>query len=287
MTQTSKKPVDVKAKLSLPSDYNEPSDDFREYWQLIFGRKNVGKTSLGASYPDSLTFQLERGRKNLSIRMVPAKNEKPLTYKTLKNYLELFCAADGDEYRIAVFDTIDAMYEICYNFVMQNYGVVKPSDTGDGPGVWNEIKETFDGLIAMVQDAGKVGVFISHEKAKDHKNADGTVLERIEPSCTGQAISAVQRYCDYVFHYDFCVNDRVVTIRSTDNNVWTSCGRNETFLDPDGSEIKRLLIPSGDPTEGYSVLERGFRNELRDYDYVPPKKPTSPAKKTTTPAKKK
>lgn len=289
MTQTkSKKPVEVKAKLSLPTSYNEPTDDFREYWQLIFGRKNVGKTSLAASYPDSLTFQMERGRKNLSIRMVPKKEEKPLDYKRLKEYLELFCEADKDEYRIAVFDTIDAMYEICYNYVMKNYGVVKPADTGDGPGVWNEIKETFDSLIAMVQDAGKVGVFISHEKAKDHKNADGTVLERIEPSCTGQAISAVQRYCDYVFHYDFCVNDRVITVRSTTNNVWTSCGRNETFLDPDGTEVNRLLIPSDDPTAGYDILERGFQNKLRDYDYVAPKvKPTTPAKKTTAPVKKK
>jgi len=286
MTRTQPERKVTTSKLTLPTELNEPSDDLLDYFALIFGRKNVGKSTFGASYTDALNFQMERGRKNLPIRMVPPKGEKPLTFKTFKEYLRLFC--DDKELRVAVIDTIDAAYELTYNYVLSQYGdVATPQQTGDGPGVWNEIKNTFDDLIAMVQDAGKSIVFISHEKAKDHTNADGTVLERIEPSCSQQAIGVVQRYCDFVFHYDWVCNDRVMTIRSTDNIVWTSCGRNDMFLDPDGEPLKRIKIPD-DPEAGYETLEKAFLGELRDYDWQPPKqtKQIKPANKTGKPVKK-
>lgn len=275
MTRESK----VATKLKLPTEYNEPPDDFLAYFCLIFGRKNIGKSTLGSSWPNSINFQLERGRKNLPILMVPRKGEKPLTLKTFGDYFKLFCES---EHEAAVIDTLDALYDMIYSGVLRRYGesITKPQDTRDGPGVWNEIKYVLDDFISQAQDAGKTLIFISHERSREHNNADGTVLERIEPSCTGQAIAVVQRYCDYVFHYDWVTNDRVITVRSTDNIVWTSCGRNETFLDPDGEELKRIKIPNN-PDLGFDTLERAFKGELRDYDWQPPKKQTNnkPARK--------
>lgn len=280
MTQKSNKTAVVKpvsTKLILPTEINEPSDNFLDYFILFFGRKNIGKSTLAASYPNAITFMFERGRKNLPILLV-----SPKTLKEFQEYFKQFLISDLE---VGILDTLDAMYEMIYRGVLLPYGVTKPADTGDGPGVWNEIRDVLDEFVGMAQEAGKRLVFVSHEKEKEHSNADGTVLQRIEPSCTGQAIGIVQRYCDFVFHYDWVTNDRVMTLRSTDNIVWTSCGRNDMFLDPDGVPLKRIKIPN-DPEEGFNTLEKAFLGELRDYDYVPPKAPkTSPAMKTGKPKK--
>ena len=263
----------VSNKFMLPTEINEPSDNLLDYFGLIFGRKNIGNSTFGASFPDSINFQTERGRKNLPLLMVPRRGEPALTFKSMKGYLDDFCS--NSDFQVGVIDTLDAWYDLVYRHVCEMYGV----NEAQGPEIWNEIKHTVDDFIAQVQDAGKVLWFISHEKKQKHDNADGTVIERIEPSCTGQAIAVVQRYCDFVFHYDWCNNERVMTIRNTDNLIWTACGRDDMFLDVDGNALKRIRIPN-DPEAGFNTLCMAFEGELRDYDWQPPKKPvSSPQKK--------
>lgn len=275
----------VATKLSLPTVANVPSDDLLDYFVMIFGRKNIGKSTFGSSYPDALTFMLERGRQNLAIMMVPKKGDKPLTFKSFREYFTMFC--ESDAYQVGVIDTIDALYNLIYQHFIAEYGgdMKEIQRSGNSFAFWDDVKPTFESFVAMAQDAGKKLVFISHEKAKDKPNADGTVLERIEPSCSGPALEIVQRYCDLVFHYDWVTNDRVLTLRSQDNAVWTSNGRNDRFLDPDGTPLNRIKIPN-DPEMGFMTLESAFNGELRDYDYVAPKtttktKPSTP-KKTGT-----
>lgn len=289
MTQkTAPKPTVVATKLVLPTSVNEPSDDLTSYFLTLFGRKSIGKSTFGASAPGSINFQLERGRRGLSILMVPKKNEPALTFKTFGNYFTLFC--NNDDLHTGVIDTIDAWYDLAHAHFFSEYGYATMKELGEGGdsfNFWADLKGYFEDRIIEAQDAGKTLIFISHEKLKQKPNTDGTTLERIEPTCGKPCFDIIQRYCDFVFHYDWVANDRVITIRSTDNLVWTSCGRNEMFCDPDGTPLKRIKIPSDDPEAGFETLEAAFRGELRDYDYTPPKpkKPLGPAKKTG-PAKK-
>lgn len=291
------KPTVVATKLTLPTTVNQPSDDLLSYYITIFGRKGIGKSTFGASYPDALSFMLERGRRNLSISMVPKQGEPSLTFKTFTEYFTLFCKSD--DLRVGVLDTIDALFDMTHAFYLEDYGYSGDykglCEAGESFNFWASIKSYLEERIQQAQDAGKVLVFISHEKLKEKPNADGTMLERIEPTCGKACFDIVQRYCDFVFHYDWVANDRVLTIRSTDNLVWTSCGRNEMFCDPDGTQLKRIKIPSDDPEAGFETLEKAFQGELRDLDYPPPKPPkkssfgpkkTSPATKAGTSSKK-
>lgn len=296
MTQKALKPTVVATKLTLPTTVNQPSDDLLSYYITIFGRKGIGKSTFGASYPDALSFMLERGRRNLSISMVPKQGEPSLTFKTFTEYFNLFCKSD--DLRVGVLDTIDALFDMVHAHYFSEYGYATLKELGEGGdsfNFWADVKGYLEDVIQKAQDAGKVLVFISHEKLKEKPNADGTMLERIEPTCGKACFDIVQRYCDFVFHYDWVANDRVLTIRSTDNLVWTSCGRNEMFCDPDGTQLKRIKIPSDDPEAGFETLEKAFQGELRDLDYEPPKPPkkssfgpkkTSPTAKAGTPSKK-
>ena len=263
----------VKTKLSLPTAPNEPPQTLIAYTTLIFGRKNVGKSTLGSSYPNSINFQYERGRRNLEIVMLPEQGGPPLDLDNTRKYFDLVA---NSEFETAVIDTIDAFYDMVYRGVCEENGVTKPGDGGNGAEVWREVAQTVEDLLGVIQDAGKSLVLISHEKEKSHNNSDGTSLERLEPSCTGQATGVIQRMCDNVFHYDWVANDRVMTLRSPDNLVWTSIGLDsDRFLDPDGEPLRRIVIPN-DPTKGYETLNKAFENKLRDYDWEPPKPVKSP-----------
>lgn len=288
MTQKAPKPTVVATKLTLPTGINEPSDDLLSFFLTIFGRKGIGKSTFGASYPDAITFMLERGRRNLSIRMVPKKEEGKLTFESFSKYFTLFC--NDDDLRAGVIDTIDALFDLVHAHYFAEYGYATMKELGDGGdsfNFWADVKGYLEDRIQQAQDAGKTLVFISHEKLKEKPNSDGTMIERIEPTCGKVCFDIVQRYCDFVFHYDWVANDRVITIRSTDNLVWTSCGRNEMFCDPDGTQLKRITIPSNDPEAGFETLEKAFMGEVRDHDYTPPKPLKKPAPKLVGPAKKK
>lgn len=270
MTRNSTKPTVVKTILSLPTVINEPSDDLLEYFVGIFGRKGIGKSSLASTWPEAINFQTEPGRRNLPILMVPKKGEPPLNLETFNKYFQLFLKSDN---RVAVIDTIDGWYDLVCRDLLVQYGHSNQdemSKAGDAYSYWADVQNQLENCFLEARDAGKTLVVVSHEKAKQKPNSDGTALDRVEMTCAKKPTELIQRYCDFVFHYDWVTNDRVLTIRNRDNLVWTSCGRNDMFLDHEGNELNRIKMPS-DPESGFDHVEKAFKGGCRDYDYKPPK----------------
>jgi len=259
------RPSKVTTSLSLPTSPNEPSDNLSDYTVLIFGRKGIGKSTLGSSWPDSINFQTEPGRRNLPIIMLPENPGEHLTWKSCLDYFSLF--AESKDYQTAVIDTVDRLYDLCYNHVCQhNFGIEQPSEAGrDSSSVWKSIKNEFEQGLEMARSTGKTLVFVSHDRETNQE--DDT---RIEPTCPGQARNVMQAICDIVLHYYFYSGKRILGIRNYDNTSWCSCGLNEHFLDPDGDPLERVELPN-DPTKVFSTVQKAFNNELRDFDYVPPK----------------
>lgn len=256
----------IKASLSLPEGPNVPSEELVDYTALTFGRKNIGKSTLGSSWPNSLNFQTEPGRRNLPIFMLPHKGEK-FTWPNIKEYFEMF--AENSNLQTAVIDTVDRLYTLCYNHVCSEWGVEQPSQAGyDSSSLWNAIKTEFEAGIELARSTGKTLHFISHER-KSNKEDD----ERFEPTCPGQCLATMQAICDFVMHYHFMANQRVIAIRCYDNTSWAGCGIDHKFLDPNGTPLEKFALPN-DAGEVYSTIEKAFNNELYDISYIPPKTKT-------------
>ena len=277
VTQDKKKHIKGQIQVALPVEANVPPDNLGESIITIYGRKGIGKTSLAAQFPGSITCMFERGRRNLPIKQVPQKGEDKLGWDTFKDYVELFLGSD--EYQTLVMDTIDRAYDRCLESVCKEKGCKHPNDKNDYGKTWGEIKAEFDALLGVIQDSGKGLVLISHEKAKSlgksvegmrrEDSEDSYEYKRWEPSCSKQAFEVIEEVCDFVFYYGFESEHRCITVRSPNDLAWTSCGM-DRFLDPDGTPINKFNVGASEQ-EAYQNLLRAYNGELRDLDYVPPR----------------
>jgi len=261
-------------KLVLPTQENTPPTDLDESIITIYGRKGIGKTSLAAQFEGSLTFMYERGRRNLPIRQVDK-----LDWERTLGYVEL--ALEDDSVGTLVMDTVDRMYEQCMIYVCKRAGCSHPNDKNDYGKTWQAVKAEFDALLGVIHDSGKGLILLSHETAKPlTKSSKGLrredteavfQYERVEPTCSKQAFETIQEICDFVFYYGYTDEYRTITVRSSNDIAWTSCGIGDTFLDPDGNAISTFKVGTT-PQEAYKSLMSAYNNELYDINYVPPKK---------------
>lgn len=271
----------ISTSLSLPTAVNTLSTDFADQCALYFGRKSWGKTTLISQYPDVLVMVLEPGRRNLEIMQLPKPGEK-VNWELVVEYTALFIDSD---YRRIAFDTLDRLYALCLKFItlqMSNGQFDDPQRCENErsiPGFYVATQNVFEEFLEGIQAAGKNFILTSHDKKVVSKHPITLEKEeRIEPSCSGSAWKIAQSMCDYVFHLEFLNKQRVVTVRDLDNIALAACGRNDVFLDPDGKELSRFVVPNEAPKVFETVLA-AYNNELRDVDYEPPAKPLVTKKK--------
>ncbi len=260
--------------LTLPTEDNIPPDQLSDSALLLYGRKAIGKTTLASQFPGSLTFMLERGRRNLRIRQVSPKG-----WEQFLEYKDLFI--ESEDYQHAIMDTIDKLYLFCFNYICYNAGIKHPDQSSKSYEVWDAIESEFTEAIYELQASGKGLIFLSHEKAKPlvvrtkplrrDDDEEEEKIARMEPSCRPAGIRVVQEICDYVFYYCFVRNQRVMCVRSPNEYAWTACGLDDHFLDPEGNPIQRFLVGSS-PVSSYQSLLDAYDNKLYDMDYTPPKK---------------
>lgn len=265
--------------ISLPGEANEPPTSLEEVIVTIFGRKNIGKSSLAALFEGAVTFMFERGRRNLSIFQIPKKGEPDLDWVRFRAYRDLICGSS--DFVRPVFDTIERAYECCFQCVCREHGVTHPDEKDKPYLLWNAIKYEFEEVVNSFKDAGKPPIFVSHEKLKplikkapglrrDGMEESTIKYDRIEPSISGQALAVIEEICDYVFYYGYKDGKRTITVRSPLDIIWTACGMgDETFRDPDNNPVECFAVGNS-AEEAYKTVLAAFNNQIRDIDYIPP-----------------
>lgn len=265
----------LSTSLSLPTEVNELSTDFASQCALWFGRKSWGKSTLLSQYPGLLLMMLEPGRRNLPIAQIPKPGEK-ICWELIVEYTGLFIESD---YTVIGYDTLDRLYAACLKFItsqMSGGEFDDPQQCEDDrsvPGFYVGTQKVFEEFLENIQANGKNFILTSHDKKVVSKHPITLEKEeRIEPSCSGSAWKIAQSMCDYVFHLEFVNKQRVVTVRDLDNIALAACGRNDVFLDPDGKELSRFVIPN-EASKVYETVLAAYNNELRDIAYEAPAKP--------------
>lgn len=259
----------VTTSLSLPTNSNVPPTELTDYNQMIYGRKQWGKSTLFTQFPDSLHLQFEPGRRGIS-----AKSVWPRSYSEAVEYVGLFIDSD---YRAAIFDTIDRFYDM----MLREECLVLSGGEKDHPGkfgkegyqIWDYVKTKFEQIFIDIIDSGKQFLLISHDKKVEQKDRDGKEWVRVEPTCKPAAWKIAQSMCDFVYHGDFLDGSRIITVRDLDNTTLASCNPDiECYLDPEGKPLRRFQIPNVRDA-AFTTLEEAFYNKHYDVDFTPPKKP--------------
>lgn len=284
-----------KAASVLPDSSNVPPDSLDQFISTIFGRKNIGKSSLAAEFPGNITLMFERGRKNLSIYQIT-----DLDWETARQARDEII--ETGKFQRVTLDTVDRAYDACFDWVCSINGIKHPDNHASPWMIWKEITGEFTDFIDSFRQADIGITFVSHEKikplvtkAKGLKREGGSEetstvkADRIEPSCSGQPWGIIQEICDYVFYYGFHEGFRAITVRSPDDIVWTACGMGDsTFLDPNGKPIKTFRVGKSSK-EAYQTLLKAFDNQIYDADDLDAPDEEEPKKtaKKKKPAKKK
>lgn len=261
-------PLHGRKKLCLPTKPNEPPDNLNAYCTIIYGEKGIGKTSLAAQFPKSLTIQLEPRRRNLRIRQVEVKPVTREQFDTvdrsdwddIKDYLDLAVTDKATE--TIVIDTVDRAYLACFRHCCWVEGVDHPNDIPDDYGkMWGTIKEEFEETFRRVLYSEKVGLlFISHAQTREVESTLGN-FEIQAPTCPPACWKIIKAITDFAFYYGFYEAKRALVVRGNDF-IWAACGGEDTFLDKRTGKAAAVISAGLSAKECYTNLTKSFRNKL-------------------------
>jgi hypothetical protein len=261
----------------------EISDQFLDYVFLLYGESGSGKTSTLSKCPGSYIVQCDPKRKGLKVRQT---NVPDLTLKETKqargskqptpwDVIEATFARilEDDSVNTVIIDNIRAFYQHALN----HYCAVNMVDTVqqmDDYGVsWDAIDEMYLNWWSKIVNSGRGLGLIAHQREREIKLPDDTVVLQIQPDVSGRAFQAIRSITDFAFYLGKTDHGRVLTIRHESNDIWYKCCTDEDeprFYDPQGKPVHR--ISAGDsPSECWGGILLSWDNKLQDVDYQPPK----------------
>jgi hypothetical protein len=275
MTKKKVKPKDnapSKIYIPGPEEFNVPPSNFEEFIMLIYGMKSIGKSTLASEAKNSLTLMSEPLRRGISIRMNQlhmytakeimegAQDTYQLVANTITDIIE------NATIKTLVFDSIDLFYDMVVHSVSARNGVDSPGKAGKSSAdVWIEVKTEFKQFMDSLAQSRLGIILLSHAKEREIEAIDGSMLSMVSPSCAPACLQYIKQAVDFAFFYGYHESKRVMVIRDPYNFVWTGCGPQNRFLQPDGKPVFRLEMPNS-PGTAYKTLVEAFNNQHWDMD---------------------
>jgi hypothetical protein len=247
---------------SLPTEYEEPSDEFNDYAILIHGPKKVGKTTLALQGGNVFVLQLDPARKGLKRKERVIQNWNHFI-AILKN-LEL-AAKSGKPfpYDRVVLDGVQPLYQYCYDWCADKQGFDDPGEVGYGKG-WKFIEKTFSDAVLRFLKLPCGRWFLTHSEWKEVPTRYGNVMKLV-PNLSKQSDGVLNARVDAWFAYDYVGEQRVLVI---EGNEWVGAGHSmddagyEHFRTPQKRLRVKEISMGGTPAEGFANLLKGFNNQL-------------------------
>lgn len=236
--------------LSLPTVKSTPSEALQDYSILLYGKKKIGKSSLGAQFEDTLFLMCEPGGKALNIFQVPVRN-----WKEFEGYIDL--AIKDTRFKTIVIDTADYSYEYCLEWVCDKLVIDHPSDEAYGKG-WKAVKNEYTRVVNKLLHSGKGVIFISHSKDEEIKTRRNDSYHKVTSSMSGQAKDVLEGLIDIWVNYDYDGRRRYLVIQGNDE-VDAGHRLKNHFKYPDGSRIERIDMGTS-PEQAYANFIAAFQN---------------------------
>lgn len=247
----------------IPTKANVPPSNLSDYCLTIYGEKGVGKTSLAAQFPKSVTLLCEPRRRNLKIVQWPEAGSPRPTWTEVKEWLRLAVSKN-----VSVnIDTVDEVYFLCLQHWAAIYGgdIDNPSDTESPYGnFWVDVRDDFSRTFneLLYSDVGVI--FLSHAKERDSESAE-EASKMLAPTCMPSCLKYVKSVSDFAFYYGYKGASRAIFLRG-EERLWSSCGVDDHFLSPKGDPLRVIRAGDISPQDTYRRLLDAYANKVYDMD---------------------
>lgn len=245
--------------LALPTAKKVPNFNLNEYTLLVYGREKIGKSTLFASFPDSIFFATEPGTKGLEIFELNAEHGGCKDWKIFRQGIKLL--ESTDKFANVIIDTVDRAYDMCMDYVCAKLGIDYPGVDATGKNdygkSWRAVRDEFTDGIHRILQTGRGLCFTSHSKEETVRTRSGMEYTRIYPTISNQGRKVVEALVDMFFYCEYIRDSRGETrrvlITQGDETIWAG---SRTTMAEDFPQFLPLLKKGG-----YEIISKAFRGE--------------------------
>lgn len=242
----------------LPKKKTPPAQKLTAYHVLIFGESGLGKSSLGAQFPNALFALTENSTKAMNVYSVnigqKAKQQGKLRWEVFSDLVDEFIEGEHD-FETLVIDTEDNLYDDCLEYITKQLGD-HPGALDDFGASWSKLKDEFIRPHALIKSNGYGLVSISHAKFKEIEDLQGKKRDKLVPAVGGSSSEYLIDDSDIVILYDKDnEGNRVLRVNSDKN--FTAKQRISTFP-------KEPIKAGSSAKEAYENFKDKFDNAIKD-----------------------
>lgn len=166
---------------------------------VIYGPEGIGKSSLGAKFPDPVIIDTEGGTAHMDVRRI----DKPQSWEELLSIIKEVAATPGI-CKTLVIDTADWAEQLVTAYLCAKYKQNSIESFGYGKG-YTYLAEEFARLLSacdLVIAAGIHVVITAHAKMRKFEQPDEMgAYDRWEMKLSKQVAPLLKEWCDHLF---FC-----------------------------------------------------------------------------------
>lgn len=241
----------------LPEKKSIPKQKLQDYFVLIFGEPNIGKTRLAAEFPNAMFALTETGTKGISVYSInvakKAKKQGKHPWQIFTQIQEEFVKGNHN-FETFVIDTEDNAYDWCLDYISKQNGVNHPGEKQDFGATWKLVKDEYKRAHDIIQNNGYGLVSISHARFKEIEDMKGRKRDKLVPSVGGSSGRFLIDDSDIVILYDKDKDDNRI-LRLSSSKDFTAKQRLDFDVD---------IIPAeGSPKKAYENFEKEFKKAVK------------------------
>lgn len=176
----------------LPTERTKAGKEAVKAHVLLYGPPKIGKSTTAAQFnPDHTLFiPTEPGLSALSVYSVPTTSWEQ--FRSVGAEL----AAGDHPFQTVVIDTVDVLYKLCSDAVLERLGVEHASDSPYGKG-WAAIADEWQLRVSKLASLGLGVWFISHSVDERIEKRVGTITKTV-PTLKGKGRDFITGFVDYI-----------------------------------------------------------------------------------------
>jgi hypothetical protein len=246
--------------IQLPTERRHVSTRIEDYSVLFYGPYKFGKSTFFSSFPDALFLATEPGTTGLDIFEFNSEHGGVYNWQIMEQAVKMLERCK--RFPNIIVDTADKAYKKCMRRVCELKGVKHPHDANDYGSTWDAVSAEYNGMCDRIRATGRALYFTSHIKEGEVEAADGQKFNRVGPTLTGQAATAVLASVHFIFYGQYVrqadgTQRRVIVTEGSDT---VTAGQRKIA----GGKVKLppvILLPE-DESQDYETFKAAFEGRL-------------------------